>query len=66
MFPYLIRQTLLSLSPVLRFAFKESGFNETIEPIFVKLIKTVLDLAVLRLQSRNRLIPEAFLICMAF
>ena len=65
MFGYLIGQALLSLPPLLRLAFKKGGFNKTIEPIFVKLIKTILNLAVLRLQLSDRLIPESFLICMA-
>jgi hypothetical protein len=64
-FGYLIGQALLGLLPFLRLAFKKRGFNKTIEPIFVKLIGTVLNLSVFCLELRDRLIPEAFFICMA-
>jgi hypothetical protein len=46
-FGYLIGQALLSLLPFLRLAFKKRGLNETIKAIFVKLIETALNLAVL-------------------
>jgi len=36
-----------------------------IEPIFVKLIKTVLNLAVLYVEWRDRFIPESLLVCVA-
>jgi hypothetical protein len=43
-FGYLIGQALLRLPPLLRLAFKKGWFNKTIEPIFVKLIETILNL----------------------
>jgi hypothetical protein len=49
-FAAFVHQALLCLPPLLQFALKESRFNETVEPIFVKLIESVLNLAVLRLQ----------------
>jgi hypothetical protein len=61
----LIGQALLSLLPFLRFAFKKRGLNKTIEPIVVKLIEASLKLAVLGLQSSDRLIPESLLVCVA-
>ena len=53
------------LSPLLRLAFKKGGLNETIKPIFVKLIEASLNLAVLGLQSSDRLIPELLLVRVA-
>jgi hypothetical protein len=64
-FGYLIGQALLSLLQFLRLAFKKGGLNKTIEPIFVKLIESILNLAVLCLESRDRLIPESFFVRVA-
>jgi len=64
-FGYLIGQALLSLLPFLRLAFKKSGFNKTIKAIFVKLIETILNLAVLCVELRDRLVPESLLVGVA-
>jgi len=49
----------------LRLAVKKSGLNKTIKAIFIKLIKSILNLALPGLQSSNGLISEAFLVCVA-
>jgi hypothetical protein len=45
-------------------ASRSNGWRN-IEPIFVELIKTVLNLAVLYVEWRDRLIPESLLVCVA-
>jgi len=64
-FGYLIGQAFLSLLPLLRLALKKGGLNKAIEPIIVKLIKAILNLAVLCSELTDRLVPEPLLGCVA-